>query len=226
MVMRALGRFQSAVIALSGLVFAVLAATAAAAEPASYELPDATHAGPLAIAKDGTAWFVPSRGTEWKGHDYSIVASLAPDGTVSEHEIAGFSTINGIAISPKDALWVSGYDERNDHHKIFEIGRLSSTGNLLRLYTVGGGHPSAGRRHRDGRRRAGQDPVGERFRQRSLVDTRTPLPAAYFREHQAHQHPLGEGAAFPAPTQMPCLRTCSRSRRHAMVHGEMRRLCR
>jgi streptogramin lyase len=132
--------FQRVVVALSGLVlFAVLSATAAAAEPTSYELPDATHAGPLAITKDGTAWFVPSRGTEWKGHGHSIVGSLAPDGTVSEHQIAEFSTISGVAINPRDALWVSGFRSRSYRHKIFEIGRLSSTGKLLRRYTVGRG---------------------------------------------------------------------------------------
>jgi streptogramin lyase len=131
--------FQRAVVALSGLVlFAVLSATAAAAETTSYELPDATHAGPLAITKDGTAWFVPLRGTEWKGHGYSIVGSLASDGTVSEHRIAGFSTISEIAASPRDALWVSGF-RGNYLHKVFEIGRLSSTGKLLQRYTIGRG---------------------------------------------------------------------------------------
>jgi hypothetical protein len=129
--------FKRAVCALSGLVlFAVSSASAAAAEPASYELPDATHAGPLAITADGTAWFVPSRGTEWEGHGHSIVGSLAPNGTVSEQEIAGFSTISDIAIGPGDALWVSGFRGRH-RHKIFEIGRLSPTGELLRRYAIG-----------------------------------------------------------------------------------------
>jgi streptogramin lyase len=129
--------FKRAVLALSSLVlFAVLSATAAAAEPKSYELADATHAGPLAITSGGTAWFVPSRGTEWEGHGHSIVGSLAPDGTISEREIAGFSTISGIAIGPEDALWVSGFRGRH-RHKIFEIGRLSPTGELLRRYALG-----------------------------------------------------------------------------------------
>jgi sugar lactone lactonase YvrE len=132
--------FRRAVLALSGLVlFAVLSTTAAAAEPKSYELADATHAGPLAITSGGTAWFVPSRGTEWEGHDYSIVGSLAPDGTISEREIAGFSTISDIAIGPEDALWVSGFRGRH-LHKIFEIGRLSPTGELLRRYSLGHAH--------------------------------------------------------------------------------------
>jgi streptogramin lyase len=132
--------FKRAVFALLGLVlFAVLSAAAAAAEPTSYELPDATHAGPLAITTGGTAWFVPSRGTEWEGHDHSIVGSLAPDGTVSEQEIAGFSTISDVAIGPGDALWVSGFRGRNYRHKLFEIGLLSTTGKLLRRYTVGRG---------------------------------------------------------------------------------------
>lgn len=108
----------------------------------SYELPDATHAGSLATTEDGTTWFVPSRGTEWKGHDHSIVGSLAPDGTVTERQIAGFSTISGVTTSPRGALWISGFRGRHYRHKIFEIGRLSSTGNLLRRYTVGRGQGS------------------------------------------------------------------------------------
>jgi streptogramin lyase len=129
--------FKRAVSALLGLLlFAVLSATAVAAEPASYELADATHTGPLAITTGGTAWFVPSRGTEWEGHGHSMVGSLAPDGTVSEQEVAGFSTISDVAIGPGDALWVSGFRGRNYHHKLFEIGRLSTTGKLLRRYTV------------------------------------------------------------------------------------------
>lgn len=132
-----------AVVALSALaLFAIFSATAAAAEPASYELPSATHAGPLAIAKDGTAWFVPYRGTEWEGQGHSILGSLAPDGTVSEHQVAGFSTINDVAVSPRDALWVSGFRGLNYRHKILEIGHLTSTGELLRSYTVGGGQGS------------------------------------------------------------------------------------
>lgn len=116
------------------------AATSAAAEPTSYELPDATHAGRLAITADGSAWFAARRGKAWEGHDHSILGSVAANGTFSERHVAGFSAISGVAVSPKDALWVSGFRGPNYLHKVFQIGRLSLAGELLRRYTVGRGH--------------------------------------------------------------------------------------
>ncbi|HYC80276.1 MAG TPA: hypothetical protein VEB65_00740 [Solirubrobacterales bacterium] len=134
--------FQAAALTLSGLVLLALSpASAAAAESTSYELPDATHAGPLAIARDGTAWFVPSRGSDWDGRDYAIVGNVAADGTVSERRVAGFSIVSGIAASPGGAIWVSGF-RGSYEHKLFQIGRLSSAGELLRRYPVGRGQGS------------------------------------------------------------------------------------
>jgi streptogramin lyase len=135
-----LPRFQRAVVAvLSGIVlFAILSAPAVATEPARYELPKATHAGPLAISTDGTVWFVPSRGSEWEGDDEAVIGRLAPSGAISEHQIAGFSVVSGVAIGPEDTLWVAGYSG-DYRHKTFEVSRLSSTGESLGRYTVGRG---------------------------------------------------------------------------------------
>jgi streptogramin lyase len=130
----------AALVVLSGVLALFSPATSAAAEPASYELPDATHAGRLAITADGTAWFAPRRGRAWEGDDHSILGSVAADGTVSERHVAGFSAISGVAVSPKDALWVSGFRGPDYLHKVFQVGRLSPTGELLRRHTVGRGH--------------------------------------------------------------------------------------
>ena len=132
---------RAALVVLSGFVIFLFAvATSAAAEPVSYELPDATHAGRLGIATDGTVWFAPRRGRAWEGHDHAILGTVAADGTVSERHVAGFSAITGVAVGPKDVLWVAGFSGPNDLHKVFQVGRLSPVGRLLRLYVVGRGH--------------------------------------------------------------------------------------
>ncbi len=123
------------------VLFAALSASAVATEPKSYELADATHAGSLAITADGTAWFIPTRGTEWKGEDHSVLGSVAPDGTVSEHPVAGLSTVTGLASDPGGELWASGL-RGTSQDKVFDVAHLSSTGGPLRAYTAARGQGS------------------------------------------------------------------------------------
>jgi len=130
---------RRSLLVAAGLVLLTLApAIAAAAESTSYELADATHARSPAIGADGTAWFVPERGTRWSGQSRSMIGSVAPDGTVSEREVAGFSVVTGVTVGPEGDPWVSGFRGRPYDHR-FEISRLSPTGGLLRQYTVGRG---------------------------------------------------------------------------------------
>jgi len=116
---------------------ALTTATAEAAEPTISELPDATHARSLAAAKDGTVWFVPTRGTEAEDKRGPIVGALAADGTVTEHEVAGFVVVNGLTLGPMDEVWVSGADEDAAGETYLEIGRLSPSGELAQSFTVG-----------------------------------------------------------------------------------------
>jgi streptogramin lyase len=121
-----------------GLAIAALAtATAGAAEPTVYELPDATHARSLAAAEDGTVWFVPTRGSEGEGAGGSIIGALAPDGTVTEHEVAGFGEIDGLTLGPTGKIWVSGADENAAGETLLEIGRLSASSELTQRFTIG-----------------------------------------------------------------------------------------
>jgi streptogramin lyase len=123
----------------SALALAVLAqAPANAAEPTVYELPEATHAASLTPAADGSVWLVPARGTEWSGEQGPAVARLAADGTFSEYPLHGFGAIGNIALGPQDEIWISG-ESGAFRKEIFEIGRLSPTGELLRRYVVGRG---------------------------------------------------------------------------------------
>lgn len=115
-----------------------MAPTAAAAEPTTHRLPDATHARSLAPTADGTVWFVPSRGSEWSSHNHSILGRLAADGFVTEHEIAGFGKITRLALGPADEVWVAGYGtEGGNAHRPIVIGRLTSSATLAEAHTVG-----------------------------------------------------------------------------------------
>ena len=118
--------------------FAVAAGGAGAAEPTTYQLPTATHAASLGVATDGTVWFVPSRGTKWEGKSESIVGSLGPDGTVTEHVVAGFGAIQHVAVGPQDEIWLSA-ESGSFGKELFKIARLSPTGELEQRYTVGRG---------------------------------------------------------------------------------------
>jgi streptogramin lyase len=128
-------------LALFGLiaawsVLAITAAAADAAKPTQYELPDATHAHSLAPAPDGTVWFVPSRGNHWVGENRSILGSVTPGGTVVELEVAGFGAINRVAVAPQGEIWISGKSGTYGDES-FEVARVSPTGKLERLYSVG-----------------------------------------------------------------------------------------
>jgi streptogramin lyase len=118
-------------------IVALWTATAEAAEPTVYELPDATHAHSLAAAEGGTIWFVPARGSESESESDSIIGTLASDGTVTEHEVAGFGVINGLTLGPMGEIWVSGANENAAGETFLEIGRLSPSGELARRFTVG-----------------------------------------------------------------------------------------
>jgi streptogramin lyase len=119
-------------------VIVVATATADAAEPVIYQLPDATHARSLSPAADGTVWFVPSRGSEWEDKNNSIIGSLSPDGTVAEHGVAGMGTITKLALGPADEVWIASFRGGNGKgERLLEIGRLSPSGELARAYTVG-----------------------------------------------------------------------------------------
>jgi streptogramin lyase len=133
------GIFQRAFsFLIPGLAIVALAtATAAAAEPAVFKLPDATHARSLVAAEDGTVWFIPTRGNEWEGKPGSIVGALAPDGAVTEHEVAGFGVINGLTLGPADEIWVSGVNENADGERFLEIGRLSASGEVAQRLMIG-----------------------------------------------------------------------------------------
>jgi streptogramin lyase len=118
--------------------FAVAAGNAGAAESTTYPLPTATHAASLGVATDGTVWFVPSRGTKWEGKSESIVGNLGPDGTVTEHEVAGVGAIQRVAVGPRDEIWISA-QSGSFGKELFEIARLSPTGELEKRYAVGHG---------------------------------------------------------------------------------------
>jgi streptogramin lyase len=132
------GGFHHAFLALLSAVAIVVftAATAEAAEPATYQLPDATHAESLAAAADRTVWFVPWRGTAWKGGSDSVIGSVSPDGAVAEHEIAGFGAIEKLVLGPADEVWIAGYRDDTVDKRLVEIGRLSPSGELEDVYTV------------------------------------------------------------------------------------------
>jgi streptogramin lyase len=124
--------------------FAVAAGNAGAAEPTTYQLPTATHAASLGVTTNGTAWFVPSRGTKWEGKSESIVGSLGPDGTVTEHEVVGVGAIQRVAVGPQDEIWISA-QSGSFGKELFEIARLSPTGELEQPYTAGYGEGPYGR---------------------------------------------------------------------------------
>ncbi|HKO39297.1 MAG TPA: hypothetical protein VJU14_13110 [Solirubrobacterales bacterium] len=133
------GLLQSACIWLLA-IFAATAPAATAAEPTVHQLPDATHARSLAATADGTVWFVPERGSEWGSRNYSILGSLAPDSSVSEHEVAGFGTVAHLALGPAGEVWVAGYGSDGGYGKQpIVIGRLAPSATLAKTYTVGRG---------------------------------------------------------------------------------------
>jgi hypothetical protein len=130
--------------AVLSLLTALTVATAAsakveAAEPTLYGLPDATHAHSWAVSANGTAWFIPSRGTEWAGKSGSIIGSITPDGVVTEHEVNGFGDINRLAVGPAGEIWIAGYLGFYMDERILQIGVLSASGDLEQVYTVGKG---------------------------------------------------------------------------------------
>jgi streptogramin lyase len=128
---------RQAILVLTGLLLLVVPpATSAAAEPSSNELAAATHAASVAVTADGTAWFVPERGSEWRGRDHSILGSVAADGRVSERRVPGFASLDDVATSPEGDLWVSGL-RGHGKDEVFKIGHLSPSGQVLRQYTVG-----------------------------------------------------------------------------------------
>lgn len=130
---------RQAILVVAGLILlAAPPAAATAAQATSHELATATHAGPVAVTADGTAWFIPVRGSDWRGRRHSILGRVTADGTVSERGVTGFSTLSDIATGPEGGLWVSGRRGRK-HHELLVIGHLSPTGKLLRSYTVGRG---------------------------------------------------------------------------------------
>lgn len=120
-------------------IVAVAAATADAAQPTTYQLPDATHARSLSAAADGTIWFIPSRGSEWENQNDSIIGSLSPGGTVAEHEVARIETITKLVLGAADEVWIAGYRDGGTGERLLEIGRLSPSGELAKVYTVGRG---------------------------------------------------------------------------------------
>lgn len=131
------GLLQRACLSLLA-IFAAAAPTAAAAEPTVHQLSRATHARSLAATADGTVWFVPERGSEWGSQNFSIVGSVAPDGSVTEREVAGFGTVAHLALGPAGEVWVAGYGSDGGYGKQpIVIGRLSSSATLAEAYTVG-----------------------------------------------------------------------------------------
>jgi virginiamycin B lyase len=135
--------FRQAILVVAALaLLAGLPAAATAAGSTRYELPAATHAEGLAVAADGTAWFVPVRGNDWRGRSHSILGKVATDGTVSEQRIPGFTSVSDVAAGPEGDLWVSGVRGR-EHHQAFRVDRLSPAGKVLRSYAVG---PARGER--------------------------------------------------------------------------------
>jgi streptogramin lyase len=118
--------------------FAGAADNAGAAAPTIYPLPTATHAASLEVTTDGTVWFVPSRGTKWEGKSESVVGSVGPDGTVTEHEVVGLGAIQGLAVGPQGEVWISA-KSGSFGKELFEIARLSATGELEQRFAVGRG---------------------------------------------------------------------------------------
>jgi len=119
-------------------IFAAMAPLAVAAEPATHQLPDATHAHSLTPTADGTVWFIPARGSEWGSQNDSILGSLAPDGSVTEREVAELGAITGLALGPADEVWVTGYGNEDGYGEPpIVIGRLSPSAALAEAYTVG-----------------------------------------------------------------------------------------
>jgi hypothetical protein len=131
------GPLQRACVSLLA-IFAAMAPTAAAAEPTVHQLADATHARSIVAAADGTAWFVPERGSEWWSQNDSILGRAAPDGSVTEHEVAGIGTVAHLTLGPAGEVWVAGYGSDGGYgKKPIVVGRLSPSATLLEAYTVG-----------------------------------------------------------------------------------------
>jgi streptogramin lyase len=151
-------------LALLGAVAiaALSAAPADAAEATVYKLPDATHARSLAVAPDGTVWFVPSRGYEWQGEGDSILGSIGPDGAVTEHEVAGFGAITSLAVGSGGEIWIAGVQGEHTAEWDLEIGLLSSSGSLQASYPVGRGGWIRSLRAADGAAWFVHEPLGGR----------------------------------------------------------------
>lgn len=142
---------RASLVLISTLAVVVLATTPAdGAAPTVYELPNATHASSLAVAPDGTVWFVPTRGTKWSGESKSILGSVSPEGVVTEHEVTGFGAITSLAVSPAGEIWIAGGRGRDRARWRLEIGRVSSSGSLQAVYPVGGGGEIASLHAADG----------------------------------------------------------------------------
>jgi streptogramin lyase len=122
---------------LLGLALVVLAAAPAeAAEPAVYELPNATHANSLAVGADGTVWFAPTHGTEWEGTKGGAVGSLAAGRKVEELPVPGF---HRPVLGPTGEVWVSNLYNYTLTGGPFRIARLAPSGQIAREYVVGHG---------------------------------------------------------------------------------------
>ncbi len=126
------------VLVVAVLLFGVAPSGSAAATNV-YELPPATHAGPLAVSGSGTVWFIPERGHEWQGNRSSNIGSVGPEGTVSEETVPGIRFINDVAAGLDGEVWVSGFDGSHDlfGERRFEVGLLTPTGGVVDRYSVG-----------------------------------------------------------------------------------------
>jgi streptogramin lyase len=114
---------------------ALSAATAGAAEPTLYQLPEATHASMLAPADGGTVWFDPLHGSLWKGSGDADLGQVTDGGTVGELSVPGFK--GEPVAGPHGEVWVPGTGENAAGEGVLLVGRLSSSGTITQTLTVG-----------------------------------------------------------------------------------------
>lgn len=118
------------------------AGSAGAAEPTLYELPKATHAFSLSAGADGTLWWAPSRGTEYRGASGPVLGEVSTDGAVGEQTVSELRTITGTAVAPDGSLWLAAWGRSAPGESILEVAHLSTSGQLEKRFIIRRGRDS------------------------------------------------------------------------------------
>jgi streptogramin lyase len=129
-------RWQLLLAAMAAVLVTVPAAPASAAAPTLYQLPDATHAGGMAVAPDGALWFAGSHGTEHPGNVDDFVGRWDPVGGLAEFSLPPGRWIGKPVVTARGEVWLPGSESNRRGYSVARIGSLSSSG-LLSDYPLG-----------------------------------------------------------------------------------------